>query len=107
MMHMRPILVALLMVKMMINHWTELVTLRFMILRSMGTRLKTHAGDDFISMPPGLCFAAAWESPCEAYHQYLVEHPEAVLAHHQPHCPNASGVRICTGSGGLAVDHGD
>lgn len=58
MMHMRPIFVALLMVKMMINHWTELVTLRFMILRSMGTRLKTHAGDDFISMPPGLCFAA-------------------------------------------------
>jgi hypothetical protein len=55
---MRPIFVALLMVKMMINHWTELVTLRFMILRSMGTRLKTHAGDDFISMPPGLCFAA-------------------------------------------------
>jgi hypothetical protein len=107
MMHMRPIFVALLMVKMMINHWTELVTLRFMILRSMGTRLKTHAGDDFISMPPGLCFTAAWESPCEAYHQYLVEHPEAVLAHHQPHCPNASGVRICTGSGGLAVDHGD
>ena len=41
----------------MINHWTELVTLRFTILRSMGTRLKTHAGDDFISMPPGLCFA--------------------------------------------------
>ena len=52
-------------------------------------------------------FCCAWESPCEAYHQYLVEHPEAVLAHHQPHCPNASGVRICTGSGGLAVDHGD
>ena len=46
------------------------------------------------AMPP-----AAWESPFEAYHQYLVEHPEVVLAHYQRHCPNASGMRICTESG--------
>ena len=47
------------------------------------------------------------ETPChlqhgsrfEAYHQYLVEHPEVVLAHYQRHCPNASGMRFCTESG--------
>lgn len=37
---------------------------------------------------------AAWECKLEAYHQYLVEHPETLLARHQQDGPNASGVWI-------------
>ena len=51
----------------------------------------------YFLMPPddGFCFACGMGvRKLEAYHQYLVEHPETLLARHQQDGPNASGVWI-------------